>query len=131
MDEQSIRERDEAEALSRETIRSRALSGAALIAMRGVVLLVLAAVANAVLARQLSPHQYGIVAFGLTVMTFANVFSDGGLGAALIRSAVPLERSMLKSVFGLQLTVSMVHGASNRSSCSASASSAALSRLTP
>jgi O-antigen/teichoic acid export membrane protein len=108
MDEQSSRERVEADALSRETIKSRALSGAALIAMRGVVLLVFAAVANAVLARQLSPHQYGLVAFGLTVMTFANVFSDGGLGAALIRSSVPLERSMLKSVFGLQLTVSMV-----------------------
>lgn len=93
--------------LARESIRARVLSGAVLIAVRGVLLLALAAVANAVLARELSPHAFGVVAFGMTVMTFAAVFSDGGLGAALIRSAVPVERSLLQAIFGLQLWVSL------------------------
>jgi O-antigen/teichoic acid export membrane protein len=102
----AIEDEMEAGRLARDSIRARVLSGAALIAVRGVLLLALAAVANAVLAHELSPHAFGIVAFGMTVMTFAAVFSDGGLGAALIRSAVPVERSLLQAIFGLQLWIS-------------------------
>jgi O-antigen/teichoic acid export membrane protein len=108
VEEQRPHDPIEPAALTRQDIKSRALSGALLVAMRGIVLLAFAAVANAVLARQLSPHQYGLVAFGMTVMTFASVFSDGGLGAALIRSSVPLEPGMLRSIFGLQLAISSV-----------------------
>lgn len=93
--------------LARETIAKRAVAGAALIAVRGVLLLAFATVANAVLARELSPREFGLVAFGMTVMTFAAAFSDGGLGAALIRSSVPVERSTLRSVLGLQLVVTL------------------------
>jgi O-antigen/teichoic acid export membrane protein len=96
------------EPLTREAIKAKVVSGAGLIAARGVLLLTIAAIANAVLARELSPHAFGIVAFGMTVMAFAAVFSDGGLGAALIRSAVPADHALLREIFGLQLAVSTV-----------------------
>jgi O-antigen/teichoic acid export membrane protein len=96
-----------AEPLARDTIKTRAVSGAALIAIRGALLLVFATVANAVLARELSPREFGLVAFGMTVMSFASAFSDGGLGAALIRSSVPVERSALRSILGLQLVITL------------------------
>ncbi len=94
--------------LSHATIRSRAMSGAALVAGRGVALLVLAVVANAVLAHLLSPRQFGLVAFGLAIMTFASSLADGGLGSALIRSSTPIDTPTLKSVFALELTVTTV-----------------------
>jgi polysaccharide transporter, PST family len=92
--------------LGRETIRRRAMSGAAFIAGRGVAILLMAAVANAVIAREISPSRFGLIAFGVAIMTFASAFSDGGLGSALIRSSVPVDEAALRSVLGVQLTVS-------------------------
>src|SRR5690349_2261626 len=96
------------EAMTRETIRRRAIAGAAFIAGRGVALLLLAAAANAVIARELAPAKFGLIAFGVAVMSFASAFSDGGLGGALIRSAVPVDEATLRAVLGLQLVVSSV-----------------------
>jgi O-antigen/teichoic acid export membrane protein len=96
------------EALGHETIRRRAVSGAAFIAGRGVALLLLAGVANAVIARELAPAKFGLIAFGTAIMVFASAFSDGGLGGALIRSAVPVDEATLRSVLGLQLAVTSV-----------------------
>ncbi len=104
-DEQGLQEGEER--LSHATIRERALSGAALIAGRSVLLLVMAVAANAVLARELSPRQFGLVAFGMAIMTFAAALSDGGLGSALIRKSVAIDQPTLGAVFGLELTVTL------------------------
>ena len=93
------------EELGRGTIRARATSGALLIAGRGVLLLLFALAANVVLARELSPRQIGLVSFGAAIMTFASALSNGGLAAGLVRSARPIDRSVLRDVLGLQLVV--------------------------
>jgi O-antigen/teichoic acid export membrane protein len=95
------------EQLSRDEIRARSLSGAALVAGRGVLLLVMAAIANVVLARQLSPQQFGLIAFGLAILSFASAMADGGLGSALIRSSVPIDKPILRSVLGLELSIGL------------------------
>ena len=96
------------ETLGRETIRRRAISGAAFIAGRGVAILLMAAVANAVIARSISPARFGLIAFGVAIMTFASAFADGGLGSALIRSSVPVDEPTLRSVLGVQLVITSV-----------------------
>jgi O-antigen/teichoic acid export membrane protein len=95
------------EVLGHEAIRARAVSGALLIAGRGVLLLLFALAANVVLARELSPKQIGLVSFGVAIMTFAAALSDGGLGAGLIRSTTAVDKSLLKAVLGLQLVVTV------------------------
>ncbi len=91
--------------LSHATIRQRVLSGAALIAGRNVILLALAVVANAVLAHLLTPRDFGLIAFGSAILSFAGALSDGGLGSALVRSSVDVDAPTLRSVFGLELAI--------------------------
>jgi O-antigen/teichoic acid export membrane protein len=93
------------DALGRETIRRRAMSGAAFIAGRGVAILLMAAVANAVIAREISPARFGLIAFGVAIMGFASAFADGGLASALIRSSVPVDEPTLRAVLGVQLAI--------------------------
>jgi O-antigen/teichoic acid export membrane protein len=61
-----------------------------------------------VLARLLTPHDFGVVAVGLTFMAFIGLLSDGGLGGALIRRAEPPDVLELRALLGLQLTVTVV-----------------------
>ena len=84
-------------------VARRALSGAALLGARGIVLRALAFVANIALARMLVPEQFGIVAFGTTFLTFAGFVSDAGLAAGLIRRPEQPERRELEAVLALQL----------------------------
>ena len=65
-----------------------------------------------VLARMLSPTDFGVVAFGTTFVTFANFLADGGIGNALIRRVEPPERADLKALLGFQLRLQ--HGAGDR-----------------
>jgi O-antigen/teichoic acid export membrane protein len=51
----------------------------------------------------LSPTDFGAVAFGATLVTFANFLADGGIGSGLIRRVEPPERADLKALLGFQL----------------------------
>jgi PST family polysaccharide transporter len=57
------------------------------------------------LARLLTPHDFGVVAVGSTVILIASAFADGGLGAALIRRPEPPLPSELRTLTGIQLVV--------------------------
>lgn len=85
------------------TVRSRALRGVVLVTGRGVTIRVLGFLANIGLARMLTPHDFGLVALGATLVAFATVAADGGLGAGLIRGPREPERADLEGVVAVQL----------------------------
>ena len=99
MDQEPIDEQE----LAPGDVARRALSGAVLLGVRGVLVRALGLVGNVVLARMLVPEQFGIVAFGWTFLTFAGFLSDAGLAAGLIRRPEAPSRYELQAVLALQL----------------------------
>jgi O-antigen/teichoic acid export membrane protein len=84
-------------------IRRRAVAGVATVTVRGAAIRVMGFAGTVVLARLLAPHDFGLVAFGATLMVFARYLADGGIGAALIRGPVGPDRADLQAFLGLQL----------------------------
>jgi O-antigen/teichoic acid export membrane protein len=93
---------------SPSTIRQRGAVGAALLAIRAAAAQVVAFVGTLVLAHMLSPTAFGIVALGTTVVAVGNFFSDGGLGAALIRRSTDPTIDQLQTLLALQLLLAFV-----------------------
>jgi O-antigen/teichoic acid export membrane protein len=93
---------------SASTIRQRGAVGAALLAIRAAAAQVVAFVGTLVLAHMLSPTAFGIVALGTTVVAVGHFFSDGGLGAALIRRSTDPTIDQLQTLLALQLLVAFV-----------------------
>ena len=91
---------------SAEEIRRRAVSGTAVDVLRGFGARCVGLVGTLVLARLLTPHDFGLVAFGATIVTFASFLADGGIGAGLIRRVESPERADLKALFAFQLGLS-------------------------
>ena len=71
--------------LSAKEVRDRAVTGAAVDALRGFGVRLISLVGTLVLARLLTPRDFGIIAVGATFVIFANFVADGGVGAVLIR----------------------------------------------
>jgi polysaccharide transporter, PST family len=97
-----------ADALPRDELKRRASTGVFIVATRGIAILVVSFVGNVVVARLLTPHDYGLLAIGLSFVYFVSLLSDGGLGAALIRRPRPPAREELQALMGLQLVVTVV-----------------------
>jgi O-antigen/teichoic acid export membrane protein len=95
------------ERLGAGEVRDRAVGGAAVLGARGALVYALGIVANIALARLLVPRDFGLVALGSVLLVVGAYFTDGGLGAALIRREKPPERADLASVAGLQLAVAV------------------------
>ena len=93
----------EPEADSPATIRDRGAAGAVLLTARAAAGQAVAFAGTLVLAHQLSPEAFGIVAFGATIVVVGDFFADGGLGAALIRQAHHPTLRELRTLLGLQL----------------------------
>ena len=89
--------------LSTGEVRERAVTGAAVDVLRGFGVRCMGLVGTLVLARLLTPHDFGIVAFGATFVTFATFVADGGIAAALIRRVDPPTRADLSAFLALQL----------------------------
>lgn len=89
--------------LAADEVRSRATSGAALLGARGLLVMIVGAAANLVLASLLTPRDFGLVTIGTVVITLATYLAEGGLGAALVRRREPPARSELEAVLGIQL----------------------------
>jgi O-antigen/teichoic acid export membrane protein len=86
----------------------RAAAGVFVIATRGVLIMVLGAIGNVIVARVLTPGDFGVVAFGMSVVLFSQLVSDGGLGAGLIRRAEPPDAAELGAFSAFQLMVTGV-----------------------
>jgi PST family polysaccharide transporter len=91
--------------LPRHELRRRAFAGVFVAFSGGLLNLILAFGGNLALARLLTPHDFGVVAVGSTVILIASAFADGGLGAALIRRPEPPLPSELRTLTGIQLVV--------------------------
>jgi O-antigen/teichoic acid export membrane protein len=61
-----------------------------------------------VLARLLTPHDFGLVAIGATLLLFTNAIGDAGLGAGMVRWSRDPTRQELSSLTGLQLGVTLL-----------------------
>ena len=76
--------------------------------LRGFGIRFLGFAGTLVLARLLTPRDFGLVAFGATFVTLATFVSDGGIGTALIRRVTPPERADLRALLAFQLALTTV-----------------------
>jgi O-antigen/teichoic acid export membrane protein len=93
---------------SHAEVRRRAYGGVFIVFSWSFVKLALAFFGNLVLARLLTPHDFGVVAIGATVMLIVSAFVDGGLGSGLVRRAEPPTSAELRTLAGLQLLATVV-----------------------
>lgn len=93
------------EGLSEAVVKRRAKSGIFFVGSWGLMNLIVGFGGNLVLARLLTPRDFGIVAIGATLMMFTTSLADGGLGSGLIRQERTPSRVELKAALALQLTL--------------------------
>jgi O-antigen/teichoic acid export membrane protein len=89
--------------LDADEVRRRAAGGAAALGVRNAVLLAAGVVANLVLARLLTPRDFGYVALGQTLALVGSYLASGGIGMALIGRREAPTRRELEAVLGVQL----------------------------
>jgi len=92
-------------ALDEARVRQRVRSGVALLAIRGALLKAIGVLGTLVLTQLLTPHDFGILAIGFSIIGLAFFLGDAGLGSAYIRRPEPPTRLELGAVVGLQATV--------------------------
>ena len=92
-------------ATTRAELSRRASGGVFIIATRGLLILFVGFGGTVILARLLTPHDFGVVAIGTAVVMVIALFSDGGLGGALIRRPEPPTTLELEALTGLQFIV--------------------------
>jgi len=97
---------EEEQRLNAGEVRQRAVTGAAVDVLRGIGVRSIGLAGTLVLARLLTPHDFGVVAFGATLVTFANFLADGGIGSGLIRRIDPPTRDDLRALMAFQLLLS-------------------------
>jgi O-antigen/teichoic acid export membrane protein len=89
--------------LSASEVRGRAVTGVTSLARREIAIRALGLVGNVVLARLLTPKDFGAVAFGYTLIAFGNFLSDGGIAAQLVQRAEEPTTIELRSLLGFIL----------------------------
>ncbi len=92
-----------ADVLDAGEVRRRAAGGAAALGVRNAILLAAGVVANLVLARLLTPADFGLVALGQTLVLVGGYLSSGGIGIALVGRREAPARRELEAVLGIQL----------------------------
>jgi O-antigen/teichoic acid export membrane protein len=85
----------------------RSLAGVFFLTFSSVINLVVGFGASLVLARLLTPQDFGVVAVGTTATLLAQALADGGLGAAMVRRPEPPTRAELRTLNGIQLTAAL------------------------
>lgn len=96
-----------APSLTAETVKHRALHGVLVLVTRGIAARAIGFVAGLVLARLLTPRDFGIVAFGMAVLTFGTFIADAGLGAGFIRREEAPSEVELGTLLGVQLAITL------------------------
>jgi O-antigen/teichoic acid export membrane protein len=89
-------------------IRRKTAAGMVLVGTRSLLVLGLGTGGSVVLARLLTPRDFGLVALGGVLMSYAQFLSDGGLGATLIRDKHEPDRLDYANALGFQLAASSV-----------------------
>jgi O-antigen/teichoic acid export membrane protein len=91
--------------LSHADLRRRAFGGVFIVFSWNFAKLAVGFVGNLVLARLLSPRDFGLVAVGTTVTLIVGAFTEGGLGGGLIRGAKNPTPAELRTLAGVQLVL--------------------------
>jgi O-antigen/teichoic acid export membrane protein len=91
------------EELSVQEVRQRAVTGAAVDLLRGFGVRGIALFGTLVLARLLTPYDFGSIAIGAIFVTLGQFLADGGIGVGLIRRVDPPARADLRALLGFQL----------------------------
>lgn len=87
-------------------IRRRAAAGVVSVGLRNLAVRGLGLVGNVALARLLTPSDFGVIAFGLTLTVLGAALSTGGIGASLTRRREEPSRHELAVALGFQVGVS-------------------------
>jgi PST family polysaccharide transporter len=74
----------------------------------GFVNLAISFVAGLVIARILSPSEFGLFAIGQTIVLLAGVMADGGIASGFIRQKHGISRSVLKTINGVQFLIGLM-----------------------
>ena len=90
-----------------DNLRARTLSGLGWSGAAQVARQVLQFFIGVILARLLSPREFGLIGMIIIFTGFANLFSDLGLGAALIQK-LDIEQRHLSSVFWVNIAVGII-----------------------
>jgi O-antigen/teichoic acid export membrane protein len=93
--------------LSSAEVKDKAVRGVLTVGLRGIAIRGLGLLGNVALARLLAPEQFGLIAFGFTVVVLGNFVINGGIAAQVIRRPTPPTHEEWQAVFGLQLAVAL------------------------
>ena len=96
------------EPLTTTDIRERAVAGVAVDLVRGFGVRTLSLAGTLVLARLLTPYDFGLVAIGSTFIAFSTFLADGGIGAGLIRRIEAPTRDELRALLAFQVGLSTI-----------------------
>lgn len=94
--------------MSGEQIRRLASAGVAAVGLRQMAIRAIGLGGTVVLARLLTPRDFGAVAFGTALVMVFGFAADAGIGAGLIRGRHVPEREDLGAFLGLQVAISLV-----------------------
>ena len=95
-------------ALAPAEVRRRASAGAAILGVRGLVILGFGLAGNLALAALLAPSDFGLLALGNVLIFVGRSLSEGGLVAGFIGRRAPPERDDLEAALAFQLAITVV-----------------------
>jgi O-antigen/teichoic acid export membrane protein len=93
--------------LNRSEMKKRSLRGIFFLTFSNFVNFGVGFLASLVLARLLTPKDFGVVAIGSTATLLALALSDGGLAAGMVRRPEPPTLAELRTMNGIQLTLAL------------------------
>ena len=97
----------DAHSLSRSEVAKRSLSGVFFLTFSNIGSMAIGFVASLVLARLLTPQDFGTVAVGATATLLGAAIADGGLGVGMVRRPTPPTRAELRTMSGIQLAIAL------------------------
>lgn len=83
---------------SEPTVKSQLVGGVFYTALSKYVGIIVSLVVSAILARLISPEDFGVVAVATVLITFFSIFSDLGIGPAIVQNQ-SLNKDDLSSIF--------------------------------
>ena len=97
----------EQETLSYHEVQHRAARGALTVMVRGLLVRGIGLAGNIVIARILTPRDFGLVAIGNSIMVIGSFISSGGLSATLINRPGEITRAELRVMMGFQMFITV------------------------
>ena len=99
---------DVEDVLTAGQVRRKAASGVVFVGLRAFAIRGLNLISVLVLARLLVPEDFGVLAFGQTLIVFGSFVADAGIAAGLVRRAEAPSRNELRTLLGFQLLTAVV-----------------------